>query len=349
MGTALASGLFAVALLASGQSSTLTGTLAGQVVMEGFVRLRLQPWARRLLTRSVALLPAVVVVALAGHGQGEIDKRLLQLLILSQVVLSFQLPFAIIPLVHFTGDSRRMGEFASRGWLKVLAWVCTIVVVGMNAVYLALQMGRWVGEGGDPWLIYGGVGSVGLALALFLAWVTVYPYRVRREEEPAHVTPPALPGIRYRRIGVGIEFEGGDAAVLAQAAALARANRASLVALHVVEGFGAAYHGAETEAEESRADRARMAELVAHLCADGLHAEGILGYGSPPEELVRLAHQQQLDLLVLGTHGHRLLADLALGRTVSPVLHHLTIPVLVVPSQGAPEKPPTEQALEGER
>src|SRR5437016_3386162 len=105
MGTALASGLFAVALLASGQSSTLTGTLAGQVVMEGFVKLRLRPWARRLLTRSLAILPALIMIALAGRdGAGvqpsgedaaSVDKKLLQLLVLSQVVLSFQLPFAI--------------------------------------------------------------------------------------------------------------------------------------------------------------------------------------------------------------------------------------------------------------
>src|SRR5207248_439670 len=134
LGTTMAAALFAIALLASGQSSTFTGTLAGQVVMEGFVHFRLRPWARRLLTRAVAIVPAMLVIGLTGHGAGEeptaVDKRLLDLLVLSQVVLSFQLPFAIVPLVHFTSDRRSMGEFASRGWLKALAWTCGVVVVG---------------------------------------------------------------------------------------------------------------------------------------------------------------------------------------------------------------------------
>src|SRR5262249_20280398 len=124
VGSTIASVLFAVALLASGQSSTLTGTLAGQVVMEGFVRLRLRPWLRRLLTRSVAIVPALIVIGLAGQGDAHaVDKRLLELLVLSQAILSFQLPFAIVPLVQFTSDRQRMGSFASRGWLKMLAWI----------------------------------------------------------------------------------------------------------------------------------------------------------------------------------------------------------------------------------
>src|SRR5262249_15074088 len=115
-GTTAASLLFAVALLASGQSSTLTGTLAGQVVMEGFVRLRVRPWVRRLLTRLAAIVPALFVLVLASANENEadvVDERLLQLLVLSQAILSFQLPFAIIPLVQFTSDRRRMGEFAN--------------------------------------------------------------------------------------------------------------------------------------------------------------------------------------------------------------------------------------------
>src|SRR5262249_21355825 len=139
----------------------------------------------------------------------------------------------------------------------------------------------------------------------------------------------------YKRIGVAVEFEGADNAVLAQATALARAHDAVLVPIHVVEGLGAVYHGPETDDEESRSDRWRMTQLVEHLRKDCVSTHGALGYGSPPEELVRIAQEQQLDLLVLGTHGHRFFADLALGETVSPVLHRLTIPVLVVPTRSA--------------
>src|SRR5262245_40598127 len=123
-GSAAASTLFALALLASGQSSTMTGTLAGQVVMEGFVQLRVRPWVRRLLTRGVAILPALLVLSLAGGFTDDetADARLFELLVLSQVMLSFQLPFAIIPLVQFTSDRRRMGAFASGAVLQALAW-----------------------------------------------------------------------------------------------------------------------------------------------------------------------------------------------------------------------------------
>jgi manganese transport protein len=349
LGTTLAAALFAVALLASGQSSTFTGTLAGQVVMEGFVQFRLRPWVRRMLTRSVAIVPALLVIGLTGHGAAGdgavVDRRLLELLVLSQVLLSFQLPFAIVPLVHFTGDRRRMGEFANRGWLKVLAWTCGVVVVGLNAVLIYLQMGKWAGAaeaaGWSSLWAYGTIGPLAVALTAFLAWVTVYPLLRRREAAEGAASVPVLGAVRYGRIGVAVEFAGADDDVLAQAAALARAHGAEVVVVHVVEGTGAQLHGPEADDRESRADRQRMAALLEHLRADGLRARGELGYGVPAEQLARLAQEGGFDLLVLGSHGHRFLADMALGQTVAPLLHRLTIPVLVVPTRGRAE---TQQA-----
>jgi manganese transport protein len=339
----LAAYLFAVALLASGQSSTLTGTLAGQVVMEGFVHLRIRPWARRLVTRSLAIVPALLAIALSGNetlwGAESVDQRLLGLLVLSQVILCFQLPFAIVPLVQFTSDRRRMGEFANRGWVKSLAWLCTIAVLILNGVLIGLQLVKWADglaeEGGNPLWIYGTVGPAAFLLAGFLGWLTLYPSWARREEAVPLPVVPELPRVRYRRLGVAVEFEGDDDTVLVQAAALARSHEAELIVVHVVEGLGAAYYGAGSDDHESRADRLRMDKLVEHLRGEGLKAGGLLGYGQPAEELVRIAKEQQLDLLVLGTHGHRFLADLTLGQTVSPVLHRLSIPVLVVPTRAA--------------
>jgi manganese transport protein len=127
LGVALASVIFALALLASGQNSTLTGTLAGQIVMEGFLNLRLRPWVRRLITRLIAIVPAVICVALYGEkGAGK-------LIVLSQVVLSLQLAFAVVPLVLFTSDRRKMGEFANPLWLKLLAWLTTGIIIILNA------------------------------------------------------------------------------------------------------------------------------------------------------------------------------------------------------------------------
>jgi manganese transport protein len=152
----------------------------------------------------------------------------------------------------------------------------------------------------------------------------------------APLPAPELPLVAYRRVGVCIEFGSHDPAVLARAAVFVREQSdAELIVLHIVEGVGAAFYGVETAGRESQADRTRMAEMVEHLRSQGLHAQGVLGFGEPAEELIRLANDLRLDLLVLGTHGHRFLADLALGATVSPLLHRLRIPVLVVPT-GAP-------------
>jgi manganese transport protein len=134
LGASLASTLFACALLASGQNSTLTGTLAGQIVMEGFLNLRLKPWLRRLITRSIAITPAVIVIGFYGEG------KVTSLLILSQVVLSFQLPFAVIPLVQFTSDRVRMGAFANSRFTKILAWTVAAAILGFNFELLWLTL-----------------------------------------------------------------------------------------------------------------------------------------------------------------------------------------------------------------
>ena len=142
LGVPAASMLFAFALLASGQNSTLTGTLAGQIVMEGFLNIRLRPWLRRLITRLVAIVPAVICAALYGTSGTA------KLLLLSQVILSLQLSFAVIPLVLFVGDRRKMGEFVIPGWLRTLAWATAALIVLLNAKYLSDWSGisAWVGR-----------------------------------------------------------------------------------------------------------------------------------------------------------------------------------------------------------
>jgi len=135
MGIGLASTLFAVALLASGQNSTLTGTLAGQIVMEGFLNIRLRPWLRRFITRLIAIVPAVIATVL--YGQSGTAK----LLIWSQVILSLQLSFAVIPLVLFTGSKAKMGEFVNPRWLNILAWTTAIAILMLNLKLLGDFLG----------------------------------------------------------------------------------------------------------------------------------------------------------------------------------------------------------------
>jgi manganese transport protein len=135
LGIGAAGIVFAIALLASGQNSTLTGTLAGQIVMEGFLNIRLRPWLRRLITRGIAVVPAAIVAGMYGENGAA------KLLVLSQVVLSLQLPFAVVPLIQFTSDRRKMGEFATAPWLKVLAWSTAVVIIFLNVKLLLDAVG----------------------------------------------------------------------------------------------------------------------------------------------------------------------------------------------------------------
>ena len=136
LGVTIAGTIFAVALLASGQNSTLTGTLAGQIVMEGFLNIRLRPWLRRLITRSIAIVPAVICTAIYVHDPDKQWKSIGNLLVFSQVILSLQLSFAVVPLILFTSDRRKMGEFANPLWLKLLAWFAAAIIIVLNAKYL---------------------------------------------------------------------------------------------------------------------------------------------------------------------------------------------------------------------
>jgi manganese transport protein len=178
LGSAVASALFAVALLASGQSSTVTGTLAGQIVMEGFVQMRLSPVRRRLLTRGLALVPAVVVIAAYGEA------GTLPLLIASQVVLSLQLPYAIVPLIRFTSSCAILGQFVSRTWLKVLSWLVAGGIIGLNAWLVVRTVGQWGGLGRVPAGVSALILTITLACGLLLLWIGIVPLRERNQRPP---------------------------------------------------------------------------------------------------------------------------------------------------------------------
>ena len=131
--------MFALALLASGQNSTITGTLAGQIVMEGFLNIRIRPWLRRLITRLIAIVPAALTAIFFG------ESGTAKLLILSQVILSLQLSFAVFPLVQFTSDRAKMGEFVNSRWLKALAYSVAVAIAGFNGWLLVQTLGAWLG------------------------------------------------------------------------------------------------------------------------------------------------------------------------------------------------------------
>lgn len=338
LGTAAASVLFAVALLCSGLSSTMTGTMAGQIVMEGFLSIRMRPWLRRLVTRMAAVIPAAITVYFAG------DSGTFRLLILSQVILSLQLPFAVIPLIHFTSDHRRMGSFVNAPWLKTSAWAVALVIVGLNIRLAWLTVAQWFETAGRYRMILM-VTVVPLLIGLFLllAWITFQPWiprlRRRRREavampEPAagEVAPPA-----YRAILVPLDHTDRDRAAIAHAAAMARQHDAKLYLLHVEEDvtsqvFGSMASTAEVEAGEQYLDR-----IVKGLRAQGIQAEAAVSYSNDPkQEIIRLAKQLKPDLVVMGAHGHKGIQDLVYGRTIDGVRHALDVPILIVRDEGRP-------------
>jgi len=320
---------FGIALLAAGQSSTLTGTLAGQIVMEGFIRVRLRPWLRRLVTRSVALVPAVVVISATG------DHGTYTLLILSQVILSLQLPFAVVPLVHFTSDRVKMGAFASRNWVKILAWFTSVLIIALNGKLVWDQIGSW-SSGGTPLAVTLAVGALAVGLALFLLYILVLPFfRHSRPWVAVRGTDAArvverITSSPSKHIAAALGRDDGDAKVISHAVALAKAEDALLTLIHVVDSVPSQVYSSDIYDEHTRDDERYLAEIAKELRAMGVSVEIALPHGDPVKELADYVTSHGVDLLVMGSHGHRLLGDILLGETVDPVRHRVDIPVLVV-------------------
>ncbi len=340
LGSTVAPLVFALALLAAGQSSTITATLAGQIVMEGFLNIRIRPWLRRLITRLLAAAPAMFVILFMG------EDRTGELLVLSQVVLSLQLPFAVVPLIHFVSDRETMGAFAVGRLVRTLAWAVAALIVGLNLHLVVGEITAWTAD--DP------TGPLALALhallaavLLLLAYVTFAPLlaRLRGIRVPARsidihgtaartvAVPEAAPP--YRRIAVALDFGGGEERVLAEALRQVDPRTGELLLLHVAESPVARAYGAEAEDYEVEQDRARLEALVERLRAHGVRARHRLGRGDPLPELARLCAEEAVELLVVGAHGHRGVEDVLFGATVSGLRHRLAIPVLVVPPPAA--------------
>ncbi|MEJ2100694.1 MAG: Nramp family divalent metal transporter [Desulfobacterales bacterium] len=329
LGTQAAPIAFGLALLAAGQSSTLTGTLAGQIVMEGFVRIRLRPYQRRLITRLIALLPAVAVISISG------DEGTYKLLILSQVILSLQLPFAIVPLVHFTSDHLKMGSFASKLWVKVLAWTTSVIIIALNGKLVYDQIAEWT-KGGAPLfilvLMIGMVAAIGVFLVYIIALPLIRGAKGWQEEKPAGALPiiEEIQTYHSKHIAAALGRDQSDAAIISRALSLAKAEKALLTLIHVVDSAPAQVYSSDVYDEHTRDDEQYLLEIAAEVRASGVAVEIALPHGDPSKELIDFAESHRVDMLVMGSHGHRLLGDLLWGQTVDPVRHRVEIPVMVV-------------------
>jgi manganese transport protein len=329
LGTRAAAVAFGLALLAAGQSSTMTGTLAGQIVMEGFVKIRLRPYLRRLITRSIALLPAVIVISISG------DEGTYKLLILSQVILSLQLPFAIVPLVHFTSDKLKMGSFASKPWVKALAWITSIAIIALNGKLAYDQITDWI-VGGAPMIVSILTVAVAGAITLFLVYIVALPF-IRGEKNwkegkrtGASRVIEEIETHRSRHIAAALGREEGDAVIVSRALSLAKTEGAMLTLIHVSDSAPTQVYGSEVYDEHTREDEQYLLSIAEEVRSAGVAVEIALCHGDPAREIVGYTASHHVDMLVMGSHGHRLLGDLLWGETVDPVRHQVGIPVLVV-------------------
>lgn len=328
LGSQLAPILFAVALIASGQSSTITGTLAGQIVMEGYLQLRITPWVRRLMTRLIAIVPAVIVILI--NGEENIDS----LLVLSQVILSLQLGFAIIPLIHFTSDKKTMGIFAIKPFVIAVASLITAILVYLNMRMVAEQATSFFNSSDS--IFWKSIIILSSLLYLFLLVIAIIYPLMNKKTRPAtlqmHAEASELKSIpipTFKNIAVALDFSEYDTKLIAYA--IGQGNpESNYVLMHIVESVPARMLGKESDDLETRKDKSRLEEYVNQMIQKGFPSKGVLGFQSRAKEIIRIVNETDADMLVIGAHRHMGIKDLIYGETVNTVRHELKIPVLVV-------------------
>jgi len=335
LGTHWAALLFGIALVAAGQSSTITGTLAGQIVMEGYLNLRIAPWLRRLITRVIAIIPAYFAIILYGEEQTG------ALLVFSQVVLSLQLGFAIIPLIHFNSDAEKMGVFVIKPWMKTAAWIIAIVIVSLNVRLVYGEVSGWLDKAGEnAWIIWLTVIPVCIAAFGLLLYITFKPWLEKRSAEKhadiPHGTAIMLEEIKrpvYRRIAICVDFTKVDS--LAIGSALSQGGEsARYILLHVTETAGAMVYGSKIDDRESTEDFAALENYKRQIEEKGYSVAIKIDFGNPQNRIPVMVKEFDADLLVMGAHGHKLLKDLIFGTTLDTVRHRVDIPVLIVREKG---------------
>ena len=327
LGSSMASTLFAIALIAAGQSSTITGTLAGQIVMEGYLRLRINPLLRRLITRLLAIVPAVIVIGISGENQVD------QLLIFSQVILSLQLGFAVIPLIHFVSDKKKMGIFQIKKLTRFFAWVIAALLLYLN-MKLVLEEGSHLFS--MPGYLVWKILSIGILLGalVLLIYIFIHPWMSKPVVRDITVhgegnTISRLEIPKFKKIAVALDFSRLDEKLLAFAIGQG-GTESSYILIHVVESASARMLGKQSDDLETRTDQERLNIYQDSLAKNDYKAVTRLGYINRTKEIVRIVHEENAEMLVIGAHGHTGLKDFIYGETVNTVRHELKIPVLIV-------------------
>jgi manganese transport protein len=319
--------LFAVALIAAGQSSTVTGTLAGQIIMEGYLSLRINPMLRRLITRMLAIIPALLVIII--YGENNVDA----LLVLSQVILSLQLGFAIIPLIHFVSDKKTMGIFVIKPITKVAAWLIASILIFLNLKMLFNEAkGIFDGDNTTMKIM---LALIGIFFLILLLYIILHPFIIKKSKKVSIQIHQGLHAIQnlvvpsFNKIAIALDYTANDEKLLSFAIGQGK-EKSNYLLLHIVESASAKLLGKDSDDFETIKDTEQMEFYVQQLKERGFNAEGKLGFRNRVKEIARIVNENNADMLVIGAHGHTGLKDFIYGETVNAVRHEIKIPVLVV-------------------
>ena len=330
LGTQWAPVLFAVALIAAGQSSTITGTLAGQIIMEGYLNLRIQPWVRRIITRLIAIVPAVLTILYFGESVTG------KLLILSQVILSLQLGFAIIPLIHFVSDKSKMKGFHIGRTTQIASWIIALIIVTLNAKLVYDEINGWLKTSENPTIIWSTVVPLAFGFLILLLYIVIKPF-VTKSKNDIENHSPHLMKLNFeetevtdkKEIAVSVDFSSADEIALNSAIELG-GKKANYTLIHIVETVGAIIYGSKTDDHETTIDEKLLLEYQEMLTEKGFKVEIKLGFGKPNKAIPNIINDGNFDVLVMGTHGHTGIKDILFGTTVNKLRHKISIPLLIV-------------------
>ena len=330
LGTNWAPTLFAIALIAAGQSSTITGTLAGQIIMEGYLNLRIQPWVRRIITRLIAIVPAVIIILIFGESVTG------KMLILSQVILSLQLGFAIIPLIHFVSDKKKMKGFEISKTTQIFSWIVALIIVSLNAKLVFNEIQGWLADSENPIILWFTVVPIAFGFLILLLYIVLNPFIAKAKQNIDNHSPhnlvlkfSSLATYNKKNIAISVDFSSADEVAINNAFELGGID-ANYTLIHIVETVGAMMFGENIDDHETTIDENLLKEYKDMLSEKGFKVNTKLGFGRPNKVIPNIINAGNFDILVMGTHGHTGFKDLIFGTTVDKLRHKISIPLFIV-------------------
>jgi len=329
LGNRLAPILFAVALIAAGQSSTITGTLAGQIIMEGYLNIRLNPLVRRIVTRLLAILPAALTVIFVG------EDKISNLLIFSQVVLSLQLGFAVIPLIYFVSNKQLMGNYVIPSWQKIVSWIMVSIILVLNLKMVLNEVAQYYSQTTHPFLFSIIVIPLIVLCLLLLMYILIVPtfFQKHKDISSIHGHFPTIhlthKSLHFQRIAVSVDFSASDNKALNYALHLSNEN-SEIILIHILNNIGSIIYQNQMESAEFIEDKKYIERYCELLQQKNRQCSYVIGFGNPKSEIPKIVKEKQADVLIMAAHGHQTLKDFLLGTTIDEVRHKLDVPLLIV-------------------